>query len=298
VLTWADAGALLAVLVWGGNFPVMKFLMRDMDPLPLALVRGALSTVLLVGAGAATGRWRWPGRDDLRAMATVSLLGYTLNQVLYCYGLRLTTASHSGLIFTVTPLFVFALSHWLGYVRMDRLDVVGLGVGVGGALLILGVPAFGGAGEAGGASLLGDLLTVGAAVTWGVWTILAAPVLHRYGTFLGTTWTTGLGTLGLVPFALPALMTAETRVSWALVGGIFYAAALAGSLGGFLWYAAVRRLGAARTAVYANMESFFAVLAATLFLGERVEGLALLGGAAIVAGVLLTRRVGQPREGH
>jgi drug/metabolite transporter (DMT)-like permease len=296
VLTWADAGALLAVLVWGGNFPVMKYLMREIDPLPLALVRGALSTVLLAGVGAATGRWRWPGPGDLRALAVVSFLGYTLNQVLYCYGLRLTTASHSGLIFTVTPLFVFALSHLLGHVRMDRLDVLGLGLGMGGALLILGVPVLAGNAEQGGVSLLGDLLTVGAAVTWGVWTILAAPVLQRYGTFLGTTWTTGLGTLGLLPFALPGLLGGGWRVSWPLVAGLLYAAALAGSLGGFLWYAAVRRLGAARTAVYANMESFFAVVAATLILGERVEGLALAGGVAIVVGVLLTRRVGQATE--
>ena len=65
-----------------------------------------------------------------------------------------------------------------------------------------------------------------------------------------------------------------------------------GALGSLLWYAAVRRLGAARTGIYANMESFFAVLAAALLLGERVAVESLIGGVAVVVGVLLTRRPG------
>jgi drug/metabolite transporter (DMT)-like permease len=57
-----------------------------------------------------------------------------------------------------------------------------------------------------------------------------------------------------------------------------------------LWYAAVRRLGAARTGIYANMESFFAVLTAAVLLGERVAWTSVVGGAVVIAGVLLTRR--------
>jgi drug/metabolite transporter (DMT)-like permease len=44
--------------------------------------------------------------------------------------------------------------------------------------------------------------------------------------------------------------------------------------------------------IYANMESFFAVVAAAVLLGERVTWTAVAGGAAVVAGVLLTRRGG------
>jgi drug/metabolite transporter (DMT)-like permease len=74
--------------------------------------------------------------------------------------------------------------------------------------------------------------------------------------------------------------------------GILYAGLAGGALATLLWYAAVRRIGAARTAIYANMESFFAVLAAALLLGERVTVGSVVGGVAVVAGVLLTRRRG------
>ena len=57
--------------------------------------------------------------------AIVAMVGLTLNNTLYSYGLHLTTASHSGLIFTITPLFVFGVSLLLGHVRVDRIDVLG-----------------------------------------------------------------------------------------------------------------------------------------------------------------------------
>jgi drug/metabolite transporter (DMT)-like permease len=289
VLTWADGGALLAVFVWGVSFPVLKGLMTVMSPLTLMVARGLVSCLVLAIALRRTGGWRAPTAVDVPALLAAGLIGFTVNQMFYSWGLHLTTASHSGLIFTITPLFVSGMSQALGHVRLGRLDMLGLALGVMGAGLIIGWPA---SGAAGGASVLGDLLTVGAAITWGVWTILAAPILQRRGTLAGTFWITLTGTLGLVPFALPGLLGQDWRLPWWAFVGVIYAGAAGGALGSLLWYAAVRRLGAARTAIYANMESFFAVLAAALLLGERVAVTSLVGGAAVVAGVLLTRRRG------
>jgi drug/metabolite transporter (DMT)-like permease len=289
VLTWADAAALFAVFVWGTSFPVLKGLMTVMSPLTLMLVRGLVSCTVMGAILLRTGRWRWPSAEDFPVVLGAGLIGFTLNQILYSWGLHLTTASHSGLIFTVTPLFVFAMSQALGQIRLGRLDVVGLALGVAGAVLIIGWPSSGVAGEA---SVLGDLLTVGAAITWGVWTISVGPLLQRRGTLVATFWITLTGTLGLVPFALPTLVRQNWALPWWAFVGIVYAGAASGALGSLLWYAAVKRLGAARTVIYANMESFFAVLAAALLLGERVAVTSLVGGAAVVAGVLLTRRKG------
>ena len=289
MLTWADGGALLAVFVWGVSFPVLKGLMTVMSPVTLMLIRGAISCVVMGVILARKGGWRWPGSEDLPVVLATGLIGFTLNQILYSWGLHLTTASHSGLIFTVTPLFVFAMSQALGHIRLGRLDVLGLALGVGGAVLIIGWPSRGVAGEA---SVLGDLLTVGAAITWGVWTIVVDPLLQRRGTLVATLWITLTGTLGLVPFALPALARQDWALPWWAFAGFVYAGAVSSALGSLLWYAAVKRLGAARTVIYANMESFFAVVAAALLLGERVAITSLVGGVAVVAGVLLTRRRG------
>jgi drug/metabolite transporter (DMT)-like permease len=286
VLTWADGAALLAVFVWGVSFPVLKAVMTVVASLVLMLAQWLITLVVLAGGLWRTGAWRPPERRDLPGLLTVGLVS-TLNQILYAWGLHLTSASHSGLIFTLTPLFVFGVSHVLGQARLRRLDAVGLALGLCGTFLIIGWPTEGGPG---GSSLVGDLLTVGAAITWGTWTILAAPVLRRYGTLAGTFWIVAIGTLGLVPFALPGLAAQTWRLPGWAFAGLLYAGTAGGALGSLLWYAAVRRLGAARTAIYANMESFFAVLAAALLLGERVAWTSVAGGVAVIAGVLMTRR--------
>ena len=168
--------------------------------------------------------------------------------------------------------------------------MLGLSLGLAGAAFIVGAPLIRG-GDTGGASLLGDLLTVGSAVTWGIWMLLAAPLLRRYGTFSATAWITTIGALGLFPLAIPGLLSHDwAHVALPEVGSFVYSGIIAGSVGALLWNGAVRRIGPARTMVYANMESFFVVVFAALLLSERVEISALIGGLAVVAGVLLTRR--------
>jgi drug/metabolite transporter (DMT)-like permease len=289
VLTWADGGALLAVLLWGISFPVMKALMTVVDPVTLVVVLWLIALAILGAVLGLRGAWRWPAGSEWPQIAAVGLVGFTLNQMLYARGLHLTTASHAGLIFTVTPLVVFGLSWALGQVHVRRLDLAGLGLGMGGAALIIGWPD---PGAAGASPMLGDLLMIGAAITWGVWTVLAAPVLRRRGTLDGTFWISAAGTIGMVPFALPGLLVQEWALPWWAFAGIAYSGVISATLASLLWYAAVRHLGPARTGIYANLESLFAVLASALLLEERVAVTALVGGAAVVAGVLLTRRRG------
>jgi drug/metabolite transporter (DMT)-like permease len=253
----------------GVSFPVLKGIMTVMSPLTLMLVRGLVSSVVLAVILRRTGGWRLPSAEDLPAILAAGLVGFTLSQILYSWGLHLTTGSHSGRILTVTPLFVFGMSQALGHVRLGRRDVLGLALGVGGALLIIGWPA---SGAAGGASVLGDLLTVGAAITWGVWTILAARILRRRSILAGTLLDHPDGDARAG--ALRSDRSRDPRLGDAVVGVRRHPLHGNGRRrpGSLLWYAAVRRLGAARTAIYANMELFFAVLVAALLLGEQVAG--------------------------
>jgi drug/metabolite transporter (DMT)-like permease len=290
-LTWSDGAALLAVLLWSFSFPITKDVMTMAAPLVVSFARGAITSLMLFILLGLSGQWHPPERKDLARMLAVGFIGMTLNSAVYAYGLHLTSVTHAGLIFTLTPLLVFALSHLLGHLRLRGRDLVGLLVGLCGAAVIVGAPLLSAGGSASGASLLGDVLIGLAAATWGLWTLLATPLLRRYGTLRATAWLTLTGTVGLLPLAVPDLLTTNwVNLPWQAYGGFAYSGGLAGVGGALLWYGSVRRIGAARTMIYANMESFFVVLIAALLLGERAEWTALAGGVAVIAGVLLTRR--------
>jgi drug/metabolite transporter (DMT)-like permease len=274
------------------SFPITKALMLAVSPLLVASLRAALSALLLIAVLVVARRVVIPSARDLAWVALVGLVGTSLNGVLYNLGLSLTTATHTGLIYTLTPLFVFGLSYALGRMRVVRRDLLGLALGAIGGALIVGGPLLAG-GDTGGASLLGDLLIVGAMISFGLWAFLAEPLIRRYGALAATTWVTTAGAIGLLPLGVLEL----PRQDWAALGaaavaGLLYIGLIVGGASVIFWYWAVGRIGSARTVVYANLESFFAVVAAAVLLAERIEPTAVLGGLAVIGGVVLTRRAG------
>ena len=81
---------------------------------------------------------------------------------------------------------------------------------------------------------------------------------------------------------------------WGAVTGstwfaLIYSALFALSVAYTIWYVAVREIGSARTAVYSNLVPIVAMLTAIVMLGERLTVPRLLGAAAVLLGVALTR---------
>ena len=56
-----------------------------------------------------------------------------------------------------------------------------------------------------------------------------------------------------------------------------------------IWYAAVQRIGSARTSVYSNTIPIFALAVAAIWLGEPLGAGKLVGAALVLAGVGLMR---------
>lgn len=56
-----------------------------------------------------------------------------------------------------------------------------------------------------------------------------------------------------------------------------------------IWYAAVQRIGSARTSVYSNTIPIFALLVAAVWLGEPLGVGKLIGAALVLAGVAFMR---------
>jgi drug/metabolite transporter (DMT)-like permease len=57
-----------------------------------------------------------------------------------------------------------------------------------------------------------------------------------------------------------------------------------------LWFTAIHRVGAARATLFANLQPFVAAVFALLILSEHMSALQVVGGLAILGGILLERR--------
>ena len=75
--------------------------------------------------------------------------------------------------------------------------------------------------------------------------------------------------------------------AYAVIGPLF--------LTNILWFTAVDRVGAARAAIFNNLQPFFGVLFALLILSESIHGLEIAGGVLIFVGISFERVRRRPR---
>ena len=292
----AHAALLLMVLIWGINFPIAKAALSELSPLAFNALRFPLAALVVLAALRRRGGFLWPeSRDRLRVFA-LGVLGNVFYQQFFIFGLALTRAGTASLLLAATPIITALLSAGLGHEKVGArtwLGVIATFLGI--ALVVM----FGGAASEEGASLLGDLLMIGASISWAVYTVGSRRFIERYGSVQFTAWTLWTGAIGLCLIGLPSVLRTDLgAVSASAWFGVVYAGALSIGLAYLIWYYGVRLIGNTRTAAYSNLVPVVALIAAWLQLGEIPSAGQLVGAAIILAGLTLAqvRVTRQPRS--
>lgn len=282
------AALAVLVLVWAANFSVVKFALRDLSPLAFNGLRFTLASILLGVTLKAGGRTEALPRKYWPALVGLGLLGNTVYQVLFIYGIDWTLAGNASLMLATTPIFTTLLSSGFRQEKIAFTAWTGVLISVAGIALVV----WGGSEAVGfGASTVrGDLTVLAAAAAWSTYTVGSAPLVRRYGALPITAVTMWIGGIALALVSLPAFFAqdwgAVRPVSWL---ALIYSGAFAIALAYFIWYYSIRQIGNTRTAVYSNFIPLVALLIAWLTLGEVPTWLQLVGAAGIVGGTILVR---------
>jgi drug/metabolite transporter (DMT)-like permease len=274
------------VLLWGVNFAAIKVALAEINPLAFAVLRFALASTVLVALVRLSGGSLAVPRADWPIVLLLGLVGHTVYQLLFTLGLARTSSGHSALILALVPVFVAVIGTALGIDRLRWLGWAGVALSFAGLVILVG-----GSGELDGPSRSGDLLTLGAALAWSLYTVLGRPVLERHSPLKLTAVTMVVGTVGLAVAGAGAVRAQD----WGAVSYRTWALTVYATLGGLvvayvIWYAGVQRLGGARTAVYSNLVPVVALFVSLAALGERLAPVQLAGAIVVVTGVWLTRR--------
>jgi len=165
----------------------------------------------------------------------------------------------------------------------------------GAALLVIGGQGL----ELEGATLVGDLIMIGAAIAWAAFSVGLRPYIQKYGAIPMAAWTLWVGTPILVAVGMRDLAEVGVLnlglVEW---GVVVYAGAFSVSIAFVLWNVGVRLLGNAQTAIYQNAVPVVALVVSWPLVGEVPAGLQVVGAAVILASVRITRRRIPVRDGR
>lgn len=300
-------------IIWGTNYAVVKTAFQELDPQAFNAVRmmvasaaflsvmGALKVWRRLGtprsrpAGGASpgiaGIFHTPARVRARewlSLAALGLVGHVFYQYLFIGGLAKTTVANSSLILASTPVVIAFLAAVAGQERVGLVHCAGAGVSALGIYLVVG-RGFRFAGE----GLLGDAMTLAAVCCWAVYSLGARPLMTRHSPVGVTGLSMAFGTAMYVPMMWSRVAATDwTAVSVWTLCLLVYSALFALCIAYTIWYLAVRQIGSARTAVYSNLVPVVAMGGAVVFLAEPVDAFKVLGAAAVLSGVALTRAGG------
>lgn len=278
---------MLAVTVlWGGNFIVVKGAVGIVPPVAFTFVRFAIAAVTLL----VLLRWRegsigLPRRDAVPIVA-LGAIGFGLYQILWTTALQTVSAGDSALLIAATPVFTALLAVVAGSDLLSPAKLVGALISLAGVAVVIA----GGSGLNLGASLVGDLVTLGAAVCWAVYTAFGAPILRRHSPLRATTWAILAGTVVLAPLGLVQMGSMDwSFVGPPVIGAVLYASFLSAGIPNVIVFHGVKLLGPTRITAFQFLVPAIAVVLAALLLDEPILPAQIVGGLVIVAGILITR---------
>lgn len=275
---------LLAVLIWSANTVVSKMAAGAIAPAEISFFRWLLAALLFTPLTLVPVVRNWAAiRPQLGRIFVLGLLGMVIYQCLAYYAAYQTTATHMGIIGSLTPVMVLGLSIALLGQRPTQ------GMVVGSLLSIIGVVIVVTGGHLGtlfaGGANGGDGLMLLAMLAYAVYVILLKR-WHMPG--VTTLQLLYLQIVAAVVILLPLYLASPhvglTMKNLQLVG---FAGIGASMIAPLLWMYAIAHLGPSRSSMFFNLIPLLTAVIAAATLGESLALYHALGGALTVGGVLL-----------
>lgn len=267
-------------LIWGASFLFIAEGLEAMAPAGVTFARilfGFLTLSLFPGA------WKKIPREDWGAVALLGLVWLGFPLLMFPFAEQRVSSAVTGMLNAATPLFVTIIAAGLARKLPGRGIVIGLAVGMLGAVL-MALPSIG----EGRSSAIGIGMILAALVSYGVALNVARPLQRKHGA-LPVIWRAQMVALVLTaPLGLPNLLDAH----WSLTP--FLSLLALGSLGTAVAFVitayAAGKIGAARASSTAFLFPPVALALGIVVRDEHVAPLAVLGGAVCLSGAWLMNR--------
>ena len=280
--------AVIATIIWSGNFIVARGIIKQIPPVSLAFYRWATASIIMLPiAYKKFIAEKSLIQKHLGYLFLVALSGITLfNTFVYIAG-HYSPAINLALIGTTSsPVMAIILAAIFLKEKIRPLRVLGLLICIAGIVLLL---------SKGSISRLiafhfsqGDWWILAGALCFAIYNTLVRkkPAYISATSFLLVIFVAG--TVLLLPFYLWELNTqAPVVFDLSLISIILYLGAGTSVLAYLFWNEAISRLGSARTALFGNLIPIFASLEAVLILNEEITVIHIISGLMVIAGLVI-----------
>ncbi len=282
----AHIAVLGANIIFAANYSIVKFITPSfIYPFALNFVRVASSIILF---------WfLWllkPGvigiqKKHIPRFIACGITGVLINQLFFIKGVSLTTSIHSSLLSLCTPIFITIIAAWLIKEALTWLKIIGLVLGVGGALLLILLKDNN---HTGSNVLLGDIFVMLNAISYAFYLVMVRPLMASYSAMHVLRWVFTMGGILMLPISAPEFFATNWHAfeipQWTALGFI----AIGATFFAYLFNVfGISKIGSSATGTYIYTQPVFAAIIAMIFAGEHFSWIKGLAAILIFSGVYL-----------
>jgi drug/metabolite transporter (DMT)-like permease len=278
---------LIANVIWGVNFLVAKITITEFPIMSLSFLRFAIAFLLLLPFLLFEWKSNKLRTRDLPKIFAVGITMITLNIALFYEGLVRTTITDASVLTLVIPAFSVLLGWYFLKEKVYIINIVGIVMGLLGAVLIIGVPLLF-LGNVNGDRLLGNTLIVMSSLIWVVGMLWSKELLKRYSSLF---LTASSFLIGAITFAPPAALEYLHNPHWidqvSLLGlvGLGYIIILSSIVAYFFTEWGVEHLSVSQASFFQYIEPLIATTLGVFILSERISYSLIVGAIMIGLGV-------------
>jgi drug/metabolite transporter (DMT)-like permease len=274
-----------ANLIYGINYSVAKGLMPEyLSPFAFIFCRvfGALILFLLFASMRKTDKIE---RKDFWRLALCGLFGVAGNQLMFFYGLNLTSPINAAIIMTSNPILVMIFAALIIKARITVTKLAGVFLGLAGAAALI---LHGNTLSVESDGLIGDLFIFLNGTSYALYLVLVKPLMAKYSPLTVIKWVFLFGAFYVFPFGFQEVQ----QVEWnSFTPSVWYAFIFVVVGTTFLAYLfniyGLKRLNPTTVSTYIYSQPLIASLIAILFYDGELTVVKALSALLIFSGVYL-----------
>ena len=277
--------ALFTIIVWGSTFIVTKLLLSEFTPVHIMLCRFVIAYFVL---------WlirpkleKTSVKDEL-LFAVMGVFGCTLYFITENTALEYTLASNVSIIVASSPIITAILAHF--FVKGEKMNkniVFGFFVAFLGVILVV----------VNGKFVLklnpaGDALSLGAAVSWAIYSIVLRLCVDRFDSVFLTRKLMFYGFITALPIAIMQgeRLPLEAFKAPDMLFCILFLGVIGSGICYVTWNKAIAKLGVVTTNNYIYINPFVTLVTGGIFLKEPITVMGVFGALLIISGVVISSR--------
>jgi len=276
---------LFVMMAWGFNVSAISVLVNEIEPVLLTSIRVFMAGVVVLIITRIFKVFRIPTKAEMKVILYITIFNVIIHHLFLALGLSYTSGINAGAILGFGPVLTMIMSVIFLKNRMTPLRITGFFIGFLGVFIATSL--------SNGLSInlsVGDLFIFICILAQAYSFILISKMQPSLDTRLLTGYMMIIGSTVIFIFNLftkPNFSELSKLVEPRLLLVFIFSAVVCTALGHMIYNNAIKKVGAAESAIFINLNTFFAVVGASLFLGEAIKLVHVIGLLFILLGVFV-----------